>query len=867
MSFGRDFRLLTGHEPFPWQEALYSRMRQQAFPAACDLPTGLGKTSVIAIWLLALAANAALPRRLVYVVNRRTVVDQATTEAEGLAARLLAPEASALSQALQGLAALPAQPGRSPLLISTLRGERADNGLWRRDPAAPAVVIGTVDMVGSRLLFSGYGCGWRTRPVHAGLLGQDSLLVHDEAHLEPAFQQLLEAVTSTQQRCGEARALRLMALTATGRQQPDFQLSAADLAHPVVQARLQARKGVNLQAVASKGELPGLVAQHAARLEGKVIVFLSEVEHAEKCAALLRKARGAAQVELLTGTLRGHERDTLVRSPVFARFLPRPDAGVALATGSVFLVATAAGEVGIDLSADHLLTDLPPFDSLAQRLGRVNRYGEGDAMVEVFCEPLTAPSAAADGTGRDGAEKEDGDDERPALATRKQFEAARLATHGLIAALPLRADGRRDASPQALAQLPLALRQAAATPSPVVRPVDDMLFDRWSFTTLSEPLPGRPLVAQWLHGQAEWEPPRLQLAWREEVAWLQPEHLGSDTLADFLADYPLRPRELLSDRSDRILKRLEKLQASAPRPLRAWLVTPDDAGFWNLNELLAQHDPKRRPWPEGTTLVLEPQAGGLTQGMLDGGAPFTEGMAYDLGPQAGERVVSLAADDAAPPTGMRLVRAIRRQSVGDEDEEPLWWRLYAAPQGADDDGSFTSRRRQTLVFHLGRAEHWARRIGQQLALPAWQQQALGVAARAHDLGKARRVWQRAIRNPAEPWLAKGPMQPWALGNYRHELGSLNDMLELPAFGALTPQEQALALHTVAAHHGRARPHFPPHEAHDAERPIAKVQQLVTEVPLRFDRLQTQLGRWQLAWLEALLRAADVLASDDEEPTA
>jgi CRISPR-associated helicase Cas3 len=34
-------------------------------PASCNLPTGLGKTSVIRVWLLALASGARVPRRLV----------------------------------------------------------------------------------------------------------------------------------------------------------------------------------------------------------------------------------------------------------------------------------------------------------------------------------------------------------------------------------------------------------------------------------------------------------------------------------------------------------------------------------------------------------------------------------------------------------------------------------------------------------------------------------------------------------------------------------------------------------------------------------------------------------------------------------
>jgi CRISPR-associated endonuclease/helicase Cas3 len=49
-----------------------------------DIPTGLGKTAVMAIWLVARAQGANLPRRLVYVVDRRAVVDQATDVAERL---------------------------------------------------------------------------------------------------------------------------------------------------------------------------------------------------------------------------------------------------------------------------------------------------------------------------------------------------------------------------------------------------------------------------------------------------------------------------------------------------------------------------------------------------------------------------------------------------------------------------------------------------------------------------------------------------------------------------------------------------------------------------------------------------------------
>lgn len=71
---------------FPWQHALLEKMLRGELPSALDLPTGLGKTSVIAIWLVARLLGASVPRRLVYVVDRRAVVDQATAVAEELRA-------------------------------------------------------------------------------------------------------------------------------------------------------------------------------------------------------------------------------------------------------------------------------------------------------------------------------------------------------------------------------------------------------------------------------------------------------------------------------------------------------------------------------------------------------------------------------------------------------------------------------------------------------------------------------------------------------------------------------------------------------------------------------------------------------------
>ena len=74
----------------------------------------------------------------------------------------------------------------------------------------------------------------------------------------------------------------------------------------------------------------------------------------------------------------------------------------------------------------------------------------------------------------------------------------------------------------------------------------------------------------------------------------------------------------------------------------------------------------------------------------------------------------------------------------------------------------------------------------------------------------------------------------------------------------------LVLHLITAHHGRARPHFPKDEAFDPAPKGQNVDELVAEVPRRFGRLQCKYGRWGLAYLESLVRAADILASQKAE---
>jgi CRISPR-associated endonuclease/helicase Cas3 len=72
-------------------------------------------------------------------------------------------------------------------------------------------------------------------------------------------------------------------------------------------------------------------------------------------------------------------------------------------------------------------------------------------------------------------------------------------------------------------------------------------------------------------------------------------------------------------------------------------------------------------------------------------------------------------------------------------------------------------------------------------------------------------------------------------------------------------DRELVLQLVAAHHGWARPHFEP-RSYDNTRATTENDKTAWEVLRRFGRLQQRYGRWGLAWLESLLRCADIAAS-------
>jgi len=903
--FDEAFQALTGYTPFRWQRRLFDQLRSGEMPRVCDLPTGLGKTAVIPIWVIALALQAkagplTLPRRLIYIVNRRTVVDQATSVVEEMRRRLNEPEhprwstrkdvLTMLGQALRSLAST-----QDPVLaISTLRGELADNEEWKADPSRPAIIIGTIDMVGSKLLFSGYGDGSYWRAQHAGLVGQDSLVIHDEAHLTPAFSDLLHRLAEVQRQANEPRPIYVMELTATSRggTGPALNLLSEDEADPVtgevVKNRLDAVKTLRLHTVqVNLGDsrvreravetLVELAMQHR-DAKAKVLIYVRSPEDAGKVIKSLEKKIGEDannRTALLTGTLRGHERDKLVEeSPVYRDFLN----AAASVEHTAWLVSTAAGEVGIDLDADHMVCDLTTLDSMIQRLGRVNRRG-GQGKVARVDVVLTAADA----------DKED-----------KQFKAALEETQSILEEWVEQSGGALNVSPRNLRNLLDKLaperREKAFAPKPTVPPLTDILLDSWSLTSISRTMPGRPEVAPYLHGLTK-DPPETYVVWRKEVMLLAEAEVNAAAVSEWFQACRIEAHERLRDRTDRVQQTLRELltkhrEKSKDDSKDFPVVVLDErsnAQFYRENNetrWLRLSDIVDKGFDlRYRTVVLPVEAGGLDkQGALDAEemSPVSDVAEQVRHERRRERWIEEPGEDrrqykplttdkialSLPPELKERERiSLSRPTEDDEEGPSSQLLLLALPRQATLDHAETAKVCQTLCLHSDMTAECMERIAASLALPDNIKEALRIAARWHDRGKDRLIWQRYAHNESGEPLAKSTSYHHShyLGGYRHESGSL---LDAAADEEIQKHpERDLILHLIAAHHGWARPHFERSAWEDGANTYstAEKEEAAAEAMRRFARLQQRFGRWGLAWLESLVRCADIAASQQDTP--
>lgn len=909
-----------GCSPFAWQKRFYEHLVMGKV-CDCDIPTGLGKTAIIAIWLIALVnARAQVPRRLIYIVNRRTVIDQATQIAVRLRELINDPERSGgdkvskacligMRKALKQFAAF---DSTDVVGISTLRGELADNQEWKKDPARPAIIIGTIDMIGSKLLFSGYGDGRYGRAHHAGFVGQDTLIAYDEAHLGPAFGELLRAVEKEQRKLDHEKTLgiRVMELSATGcgdSKKSAVTLEAKDeLGHDepskILRERLDAEKRLILRSADAKQVRQEIIKRALAHetTKAKVLIYVRSPEEARKIEAELRVKR-ERRVALLTGTLRGFERDDLAeRNPVY-RALLTPNSQL---DETVYLVSTSAGEVGIDLDADHMVCDLTTLDSMIQRLGRVNRRGGDKRCV---CVDVIVPAELEDNSSAATAAQ-------PRVgALGRRYPEELVATRDALQRLPKKEDGSFNASPREVTKLLKKTlseteKRTAFQRHPPSVTATDIVFDAWSLTSIRGKLPGRPEVAAFLHGITN-DPKETYVAWRYEVPMLQRAGVNEGAMRDWFRACRLKSHEVLRDQTERVFKELEKIRDDPRRGPQTPVILVDERGETQqctLGDLTKESTHSALAY---RTVVLPVEAGGLTEsGILDGSEQKLDHLdvaektrASLKQPERNRRRFHLQFRDgqfrarrldepdfaeeteqnwhnAASPRDaaaklarqdhLRVVRVIAltkpADEAGTETAEYLVLLEEQAELQAEDSEGAPSDNPISIEDHTHDVVERITRIADALSLDDSLKRALKAAAELHDSGKDRRVWQDAIFNPnTDKPLAKSSNKgmDWRrLGGYRHEFGSLLDAAQHNGMSQLSADERELALHLIAAHHGNARPHFEP-DAFTFEKNSAEENEVAAHEALRrFGRLQLRYGRWKLAWLESLLRCADAAAS-------
>lgn len=926
VEFDAVFEAIHGTPPFPWQRRLAAILAAGgSWPPMLDLPTGAGKTAALDVALFHLALQAGLgearqaPLRVVFVVDRRIIVDAAAERADRIAVALMdAKGESPLARMAARLRHL-AGPNAPALLVARLRGGLPREGDWARSPGQPTILCSTVDQAGSRLLFRGYGVSDTMKPVHAGLLGSDALFLLDEAHLAAPFVQTLRRVAAyrSQPWCEERSGpWQFVSLSATQESTGEcFGLDDEDRAHPILRARLAAPKPARLRLLDASADGPGhakAIAAEALSLfdpgrPSRIAVVVNRVALAREVFTAVKRGIGdAADVVLLTGRIRGVDRDDVI-----AGIRPRLELGAAAGGRSLIVVATQTIEAGADFDFDALVTQVAPLDALRQRFGRLNRSGRDfEASATIIATKSEVSARANDPVYGDRGRRTW---EWLLDAAGKPTRSAREARCDFgIAAL----ECKLAAEPSVASDLSMARPQA-----PVLRPADVTLLS-WT-----APVPAvDPAIALFLHGPQAGSAD-VSIVWRADITEATVNEAASDreSLGRVVSWVALAPphaaetlvvplwaaRAWLTGQADSAagISDIEgapgqdiERQPARSRPALRWagaesemtgvaeapdlqpgdvVVVPatyggcDEFG-WNPSSLAAVIDlgDERRSSPRGQTRRLHPALLGEKAW-----ARVARLLAVDPESEGTDLIPALLAADLIPaPGGWEALRpegypgAILRQGRQDG--------LIAV---TEDDASGTSAAAPVgLAAHTAAVTSTAQGFAIAAGLSRQRAGDIALAARLHDAGKADPRFQAmlfggdrllAALNTSEPLAKSGRMRKRvameaariAAGlpkHWRHEAQSVTRASADPDLA--TAKDPELVLWLIGTHHGHGRPLFPhhdPREPADAPGPQRlDFQFRGHDWAQIFERLKDRYGPWELARMEAVLRLADHRAS-------
>lgn len=348
------------------------------------VPTGCGKTAALLVsWLYSRLERDQGPRRLIYALPMRSLVEQTYAVASEIRNNLgLDPKQLEVTMLLGG------SPNRS----------------WTSFPERNHIIVGTIDMLLSRAMNRGYAEGRFMWPVSFGLLNNDCRWVFDEIQLMgPALPTSLQldglrrklGTTIPCETTWASATLDPELLASVDRSRPEpsriLELPESDRTERLAQ-RLNAPKKLERMPVSSKeSDRAKEVAAFAAaehQSGTRTLVVLNRVARARAVSEALRRILGSEGARLVTvhSRFRPPDRNVQMEQALDDSQLHRPD------DPGTIVIATQVVEAGIDTSSSLLITDLAPFSSVVQRIGRCNRFGELGAARVIWLDPQVADS-------------------------------------------------------------------------------------------------------------------------------------------------------------------------------------------------------------------------------------------------------------------------------------------------------------------------------------------------------------------------------------------------------------------------------------------------------------------------------------------
>lgn len=864
---------------FNWQTRLLQQIvKDRTWPRVLDLPTGSGKTTCIDIALFALALDTSeelakrwCPRRIAMVVDRRIVVDQVAERGRKLLRALVDEDAKPVVREVAARLSSLSRKGEEPIGVFTLRGGMPKDDGWARTPDQPLILASTVDQLGSRLLIQGYGVSKGMKPVHAGLLGNDVLLLLDEVHLSQPFADTLQALDRLRSRFAQTSPLTtrfhhvlLSATPGISEVQP-FQLSQDEKrSDSLLGPRLHAKKSTRLIEVTERVALEQACVDEARKLierHNVVAVVVNRLASASNISRrLCETLADAVEVKLLTGRMRPLDRDEVLQS-LRSRIMTGRDR--ARAEKKLVVVGTQCIEAGADFDFDALVTEAASLDALRQRFGRIDRLGAYQNSENVIVRDKSVKNDPVYGEAISST---------VAWIKKGLVKKTKTIDFGVLS-LPRPTDDE-------LKDL-LAPKEHA----PALLPA---YLDLWMQTSPAPVVV--PDVSLWLHGPKA-GPADVQVVWRTDlceddlsasfnakegevakeqpaliVAAIRPSSLEAISLPFVAARRWLRGEGAVGDIAD-----VEGVVVddSEPQPGKLAL-------RWNGDNSAVISSDALRP---GDTIVVPATRGGIQDGCFE---PSSHTPVFDLAEQAalfgrGQPVLRLQEKVLAqwvlvlPVDDLHEARSTLK-ILADKSEHTSWRKLWLealvrsresiivdvgepwtvlqgrriGPQTlraflqpdhvmengveltTDDDDSFHAGRSVTLSEHSADVEDFARDYATAAGLSKPLAEDIALAGWLHDIGKADRRFQVLLRAGNEinffkdetPW-AKSAMLPGAKSAHRlaqrkskypkgarHEVQSVAMLEKQMDVVKAKAHDIDLVLHLVASHHGYCRPFAP-----------------------------------------------------------